>query len=156
MRVALSVATKDSPPQRAGELPPLQIQFRNVANDEMTLTNLRLSKIDINGIWFGPVSNGNIQGSMKISPGALSANLQLANPTALYELNDVGSPVPNCLLQLRPGRYTIRVGISGMFAGFSLNEVLLESNPITIDFSGALSKPQSWTVSPPDVCAPRA
>jgi len=165
MRAAISAGTKSTPPQRPGELPQFEIQFQNVAKDEVTLDYLRLSLIVIDDLRFGPALDVQIPSLLRIAPSGQSANVPVSFPSVLYELNDLGTPVLKCALKLKPGKHTVRVGISGMVSkssssngqlGLSSSTANLESNAITIDVHGAPGDSRSGSTSPILSCAPRA
>jgi len=155
--------TTNTAPQRPGQWPALEIQLRNVAQDEVTLSNLRLSVIVIDDLRFGALTGGDTQVSQKIAPGATTATFPLTLPAALYELNDIGYPVSNCPLRLAPGKHTVRVAFSGSVfdvnngrPAFSVSQVSLESNPIMIEIPGTSGELRSASTSAPHPCAPRA
>jgi len=171
MRVDISAGTKNTPPQLPGELPHFEIQLQNVAKDDVVLHNLSLSLIVIDDLPFGPaltrdnIQNSQIPSPLRIGPGGQSANVPISFPAVLYELNDIGAPVPRCVLHLKPGKHTVRVTISGAVTeessyngrqGFTLVQAHLESNPITIDIPGAPGESRSGITSPAPSCAPRA
>lgn len=163
IRLVTSATTKNTAPQRPGEWPALEIQLRNVAQDEVTLSNMRLSVIVIDDLRFGALAAGGTELSQKIAPGATTAAIPLSLPAALYELNDIGYPVPSCPLRLVPGKHTVRVAFSGSVfdvnngrAAFSVSQVSLESNPIMIDIPAASGEVRSASTSAPRPCAPRA
>ena len=163
IRLVTSDTTKKTAPQRPGEWPALEIQLRNVAQDEVTLSNLRLSAIVVDDLRFGALTAGDTQVSQKIAPGLTTATFPLSLPAALYELNDIGYPASNCPLRLAPGKHTVRVAFSGSVLdvnngrpAFSVFQVSLESNPIMIEIPGTSGELRSASTSAPHPCAPRA
>jgi hypothetical protein len=149
---------------RAGELPQFEVQLRNSAEESVPIS-LSQSTIEIDGIryGYGPAPQDNNKLRPTLAPGAETDVMPILFGTPLYELNDLGGPVMNCRLRLRPGKHTVQVKLFGsiiknlgngpmkMISGTT--DGLLKSNTITIDTPRTSG---SESPGPQSSCAPQA
>jgi hypothetical protein len=148
LRLAVS---KSSPPPLPGELPGLEMQIRNVGSGYVSYTSdtvNHMSKIEIDGVWYGPIESAGNARSISVMPGARSTLIPLTFQTFLVELDangQIGEPDANGKmvlfgkLDLKPGKHSVRVETSSGPWGVenSAHQVItLVSNTITVDVPG--------------------
>jgi hypothetical protein len=128
------ILSKSGPPALPGELPHLEVQFRNRGAGPVAFTYVEVvngSEIEIDGRWYASVAAGNFATNFVVPVGGESGLYPVRFQSTLFE-SGTGST-----FTLKPGRYFVRLRTQSGLVGKPDKVLTIVSNFVTVDVPDA-------------------